>query len=309
MFSEHIEDYEMSKIIVNFIFAILLISTIGLSACSPKLTEVEKEGIKRIYEVEKLARDVYQYLYNKWETPALNIISGSEQTHMDIMKELVDKYNLDDPVEGNDFGEFSNSELQQLYNALIERGLSSEVNALSTAAMIEEFDIVDINKYVNHTDRDDIISAYNRLTAGSENHLRVFVAGLKDKGVEYQPQYLSQQDYNQIISALTTETTTTTTASTSNGTTFSELALKGEKSYNDNCFQCHGDALSTGSAGYVTLSRYQNAQKLLNKISQMPTSGEQEQWQVLSFLLFQHDWVSGSAIFNLDTLSQISISQ
>jgi len=311
---KNMEDSVMLKSFAFLLLVIAVISIIVLSACSPKLTDVEltdveKEGVKYIYEVEKLARDVYQYFYDKWETPVQNIISGSEQDHMDIMKELVDKYDLDDPTEGNGYGEFNNSDLQQLYYDLMESGLSAEVDALSTAAMIEEYDILEIRKYVNNTNRDDIISAYNKLTTGSENHLRVFVAKLIDKGVEYQPQYLSQQDYNQIITTVTTEVTTTTTISTSNGITFSELALNGKQSYSDNCFNCHGDSLSTGSASYITLSRYQNAQNLLEKISKMPTSGEQEQREVLSYLLLDHDWVSGTTIFNVDTLSQISLSQ
>ena len=304
----------MPKRINYLLLVIAVISMVVLSACSSKTpdtepTDVEKEGIQYIYEVEKVARDVYQYFYDEWETPVQDIISGSEQTHMDIMKELIDKYDLDDPAEGNDYGEFSNSDLQQLYHDLLESGLSSEVDALSTAAMIEEFDIVEIKKYVNNTDRDDIISAYNKLMTGSENHLRIFVAKLKDKVVEYQPQYLSQQDYNQIIATVTTKITTTTTISPSEGTIFSELALKGEQSYSGNCVNCHGESLSTGPASNVILSKYQNAQNLLEKISRMPSSGEQEQWEVLSYLLLEHDWVSGTTIFNVDTLSQISLSQ
>ncbi|MFC1846519.1 DUF2202 domain-containing protein [Chloroflexota bacterium] len=303
----------MLRNISYLLLVVAVISMVVLSACSSKqtekLTDVEKEGIQYIYEVEKVARDVYQYFYDKWETPVQNIISGSEQSHMDIMKELIDKYDLGDPAEGNDYGEFSNSDLQQLYHDLTELGLSSEVDALSTAAMIEEFDIVEIRKYTNNTDRDDIISAYNKLVAGSESHLRIFVAKLKDQGVEYQPQYLSQQDYNQIIATVPPEITTTTTISPSEGATFSELAMTGEQSYSGNCFNCHGVSLSTGPASNVTLSKYQNAQNLLEKISGMPSSGEQEQWEVLSYILLEHDWVSGTTIFNVDTLSQILLSQ
>ena len=301
----------MLKNISYLLLVIVVISMFVLSACSPKstdvekLTDVEKEGIQYIYEVEKVARDVYQYFYDKWGTPVQDVISGSEQSHMDIMKELIDEYNLDDPAEGNDYGEFSNSDLQQLYHDLIESGLSSEVNALSTAATIEEYDIVEIRKYLSNTDRDDIISGYNKLIEGSESHLRIFVTKLKDEAVDYQPQYLSQQDYNQIIVTVTTEIPTTTAISTPTGTPFSELAVNGKQSYSDNCFNCHGEHISTGS--YFTLSGYQNAQKLLEKISTMPNSGEQDQWEVLSYILLEHGWVSGTEIFNVDTLSQISL--
>jgi len=41
----------------------------------------------------------------------------------------------------------------------------------------------------------------------------------------------------------------------------------------------------------------------------MPTGGEQEQREILAYLLLEHDWVSGTAIFNDQTLSQILLAQ
>ncbi|MGI2335258.1 MAG: DUF2202 domain-containing protein [Dehalogenimonas sp.] len=307
----------MLKRINCLLMIITVISLFVLSACSsdttdvdgsptttPTITDADKQGIIYIYELEKLARDVYQYFYDKWESPVLNVISGSEQSHMDIMKELIDKYNLDDPAAGKVSGEFSSSDLQQLYSDLIELGSSSEVNALSTAAAIEELDIIDIAENAAKTDRYDIGSAFNKLTEGSQNHLGIFVAKLKEQGVEYQPQYLSQQEYDQIIATVTTPTIT----STITVATFSQLALKGKSSYSGNCFNCHGNSLSTGSTSAVILSSYQNAQRLLTQISTMPTRGQQDEWEVLSYLLLEHNWVSGDAIFNEDTLSQILLS-
>lgn len=190
-----------------FLMLVTVLSVFVLSGCSPKLTDIETEGIKYIYEVEKVARDVYKHLYDKFGTPILNSVSQSEQQHMDIMKELIDKYKLDDPAKDNDYGEFDNSELQELYHDLIEQGTVSETAALSIAAMIEEFDIVDINKYIDQTNKKDIISAYEKLTKGSDNHLRLFVSNLKAKGVEYQPQYLSKEDFNQSVAFTTTQLT------------------------------------------------------------------------------------------------------
>ncbi|WP_294043530.1 DUF2202 domain-containing protein, partial [Thiolapillus sp.] len=39
---------------------------------------------------EKLTRDVYITLYDQWEHPVFNNISGSEQRHMDSMKSKID---------------------------------------------------------------------------------------------------------------------------------------------------------------------------------------------------------------------------
>ena len=286
------------------LLAAAVVSAVVMPACSAKATDAETEGVQYIYEVEKLARDVYQNFFDKWQTPVLSVISGSEQSHMDIMKEVVDKYSMADPVAGKGAGEFTNTDLQQLYSDLLAGG-SSEVGALSTAAAIEEFDIVDIAKKVQDTSRDDILAAYAKLTEGSQNHLRIFVSKLAEQSVQYQPQYLSQQEYDQIISAVPPADTTVIPA----GDTFDDLAATGKAAYAGNCFNCHANSLSTGPASSATLAKYGNAQALLTKISAMPASGQQERWEVLSYLLLEHGWVSGSTVFNADTLSQIPLSQ
>ena len=267
------------------------------------------QGVKYIYEVEKVARDAYLNFYDKWGTPVQNVVSNSEQNHMDIMKEIIDQYSLGDPAKGRGQGEFSNSDLQQLYYDLIKRGSSSDIDALSTSAMVEEFDILEIRKRTSNLNKNDYISAYSKLMTGSQNHLEIFTAKLKEQGVEYKPVYLSQQDYTQIIAAMTAgNTTATTTTSTSKALTFGELAVNGKQSYDSNCINCHGESLPTGPGSAVTLSKYQNAQKLLEKISAMPIRGEQKQWEVLSYLLLEHNWVSGTAVFNPNTLSQILLT-
>ncbi len=298
----------MPKRISYLLPVIALISMIALPACSPKLNSSEKDGIKYIYEVEKVARDTYSYFYDKWNTPVQSVVSNSEQNHMDIFKELIDKYNLGDPAAGKGRGEFSNNELQQLYKDLTARGSVSETDALATAAMIEEFDIVELRKNAANTSREDVLTAYSRLMAGSQNHLEIFTAKLKEQAIVYKPQYLSQEDYNQIMAAMTITTTATTATSVSATSTFGQLAVNGKQSYGSICINCHGESLSTGASSAVTLAKYQNAQKLLAKISGMPMSGVQKQWEVLSYLLLGHDWVSETAIFNPDTLSQITLS-
>ncbi len=57
---------------------------------SQQLTSAEMEGILFMREEEKLARDVYLYLYEIYPLrPFLNI-SKSEQAHMDAIKYLID---------------------------------------------------------------------------------------------------------------------------------------------------------------------------------------------------------------------------
>ena len=166
-----------------------------------QLDDSEREGILYMREEEKLARDVYLQLYELWGTNNFNNIGSSEQTHMDAMESLIERYNLEDPVKNNETGQFANETLQQLHDELIEQGSKSEIDALMVGAAIEEIDIIDIEEYVVKTDNQDIITVYDNLLKGSRNHLRSFVSVLEKRGVTYEPQYLSAQTFNEIISA------------------------------------------------------------------------------------------------------------
>jgi hypothetical protein len=109
------------------------------------LTEQEIEGLVLIREEEKLARDVYLTLFEKWNNLMIfNNIATSEQRHMDSIKQLLDKYGIDDPVEGNGIGEFTNQELQTLYNSLITEGQESLISGLTVGGKIEEIDIIEL---------------------------------------------------------------------------------------------------------------------------------------------------------------------
>jgi hypothetical protein len=165
----------------------------------PGLSEQEIEGLIFMREEEKLARDVYAYLFDIWGHNTFGNIQDSEQKHMDSIKVLLDQFSLEDPVGDNDYGEFENQNLLDLYNDLIESGEASLVDALMVGAAIEEIDIIDIQEYIDLTDDPDIIRVYENLIKGSENHLNAFVNALSKQGIEYEPQYLSQEEYDRIV--------------------------------------------------------------------------------------------------------------
>lgn len=164
------------------------------------LSDAEIEGLLYMREEEKLARDVYLMLYEKWGMRILQNISGSEQTHMDAVKALLDRYDLDDPAAGTDVGVFTNPTLQELYDQLVDEGSQSLADALRVGAAIEEIDILDLEERIAQTDNSDIQLVYENLMRGSRNHLRAFVSTLERQvGEIYQPQYLSQTTYDAIV--------------------------------------------------------------------------------------------------------------
>ena len=94
------------------------------------LTELEIQGILFMREEEKLARDVYLALAERWDMNVFSNIARSEQTHMDSILTLIDLFDLEDPVGNAGQGVFLNQDLQTLYNDLIERGNMSLEEAL-----------------------------------------------------------------------------------------------------------------------------------------------------------------------------------
>ena len=165
------------------------------------LTAAEVEGLLYMREEEKLARDVYLALYDTWQQPTFQNIASAEQTHMDAIETLLERYDLDDPTAGKDYGEFTNPDLQSLYDQLAAEGNQSLEAALRVGAAIEEIDILDLEKHLTETEREDIQLVYENLLRGSRNHLRAFVSTLQRQGATYEPQYMSLAAYDAILSS------------------------------------------------------------------------------------------------------------
>ncbi|MDX2430296.1 MAG: DUF2202 domain-containing protein, partial [Bacteroides sp.] len=97
-------------------------------------------------------------------------------------------------------GVFQNEELQALYDELIEQGSESQEEALRVGALIEEVDIIDIQKELDeHATKEEVIRVYTNLIKASGNHLRAFVGVLGVYGVEYEPVLMDPEQFKQII--------------------------------------------------------------------------------------------------------------
>lgn len=156
-------------------------------------------GLVWVREEEKLARDTYITLFGKWDAKIFDNISRAEQQHMDSMLLILDAYGITDPVTSNEIGAFSDKILDDLYDQLISDGSGSLLDALHVGAFIEELDISDIRIALEDITQTDIRQVYESLLAGSYNHLRSFVGQIESLGVDYQPQYLSQAEVDEIL--------------------------------------------------------------------------------------------------------------
>ena len=166
------------------------------------LTEAEIEGILFMYEEEKLARDVYLALAERWGMNIFSNIAVSENTHINSVLTLIEISNLEDPVGDSPQGAFVNQELQTLYNDLEDRGNLSLEAALLVGGAIEEIDILDLKTYLAETDNSAVTAVYQNLLMGSVNHLQAFVRSFeRQTGESYQLQFLSQEAYDELMAS------------------------------------------------------------------------------------------------------------
>lgn len=162
------------------------------------LSADEAATLSFMREEEKLARDVYLNMASRWALPPFATIAKSEQQHMDAIKAKLDKYALPDPAL-NEIGAFRNSELQALYEDLMNRGETSYLEALRVGSLIEEVDIEDLENAIAATNHADLVQVYGNLLRGSRNHLRAFAREIERQGALYEAQYLDQEGVDAII--------------------------------------------------------------------------------------------------------------
>lgn len=135
------------------------------------LSDEQKAGLVFMYQEEKVARDVYNAMYAKWGSKVFANIAKSEQSHMDAVKAILEKYSL--VVPSDKAGVFTDSDLLALYNTLIDMGDNSSNEAMKVGVLVEETDIADlIERMVDAPD--DIEIVYQNLLNGSYNHLNAF---------------------------------------------------------------------------------------------------------------------------------------
>ena len=139
-----------------------------------ELTDEQKAGLIFMIEEEKLARDVYEYLYAKWNLRIFSNISRAEQQHMNAVKIILDKYSLTPPATLENRGTYEDTHLQDLYNQLIAKGNLSLVDALEVGKTIEDVDIADLEELMKDSIPRDVEIVYTNLLKGSNNHLNAF---------------------------------------------------------------------------------------------------------------------------------------
>lgn len=169
------------------------------------LTQEVKDTLAYMGNEERLAYDVYNYLYAYHNNSLMqlnNIATKSESTHIQTVQFLVRKYISDYSeftiVDRNESayretaiadmvaGAYDIQAIQDLYDALVAKGVQSPRDALEVGCMVEVTDINDLVEDIQKAEdanASDVVMAFEFLRDGSYNHYWAFDKGLKNMGV------------------------------------------------------------------------------------------------------------------------------
>ncbi|MER3319227.1 MAG: DUF2202 domain-containing protein [Allomuricauda sp.] len=161
------------------------------------IVDEDEAALLFMLEEEKLARDTYKFLNDYWDIVQFGNIMQSEQFHMDAVEALLNTYDIEYEILGE--GVFQNEDLQAWYDKFVEDGVVDEVAALKVGATIEDLDIVDLEEQIQASSNTDITEVFSSLQCGSRNHLRSFVQSIENLGETYTPQFLAQEDFDNIL--------------------------------------------------------------------------------------------------------------
>jgi len=176
------------------------IASVPVVAASIPVDSTDPSGLTYVREEEKLARDIYLFLYEQWGVQVFSNIAESEQMHTDTVKFLLEAYALPDPAADLEAGQFADANLQALYDQLTSQGSLSLADAYKVGAAIEEIDILDLQTRLTGDLPEDVRLAYSNLLSGSYNHLSAFTSTLlRQTGETYTPQYMTQEAYESAI--------------------------------------------------------------------------------------------------------------
>lgn len=195
--NENIEETALINVEESITDASLIISPVDSTINPGLVTQNDVDKMLFMREEEKLANNVYVFFNYKFKRRVFENIAKSEIQHQNAIIWLIELFKIEIP-EQTPAGIFSSDDLQALYNRITQNSVTV-VDAFKAGAYIEEHDIADLKKSMSETGNEYVKKIYTNLKNASCNHLRAFVANLRNYQVDYVPAILSQEEFNEII--------------------------------------------------------------------------------------------------------------
>ncbi len=164
-------------------------------------TNMNSQELMRMWEEEKLARDVYISLAKTSNLPIFRNISSAESRHMQALEQLLRASGANSSALNSAHGVFVVPEHQQLFKALVVSGSRSPLDAVMVGAKVEEMDIADLQRMLAKRTNAQVRQVLENLMRGSRNHLRAFASQIASQGATYKAEFLSQAEFNRIATS------------------------------------------------------------------------------------------------------------
>lgn len=148
---------------------------------SPQLSD-ELATLQLLQEEERMARDLYRALGEKWPARQFENIPQSEQMHMEQLGQLLDNAGVPRAGDGLPAGTYAFAELQTRYDGWLERGLTSREEAFTVGIELEKQDIADLENARDAATDEALKATYSNLIEASQRHLQAFTRGLNGGG-------------------------------------------------------------------------------------------------------------------------------
>ncbi|MCB0645205.1 MAG: DUF2202 domain-containing protein [Saprospiraceae bacterium] len=158
----------------------------------------EQKTLVQIFEQEKMARDVYTQIGEKFGIKILKNAAIGKQKQMSQILDLL-ALNQANIAFDDAQGVFRNAELTEHYNAFLAEGLGSLNNAFRVGAKMEDYNIYQIDKVLSSTTNDKLVLLFSKLSCSSGNELKTQVNMLVGNGEMFMPDYISVKLYRSIM--------------------------------------------------------------------------------------------------------------
>lgn len=139
---------------------------------SKSLSAIEQNDLSYMVEKEKLMHNVYQVMYDSYQTELFKTIADSKKQHMILLGIRLDKYDVENPTAYMTEDEFANSSLQQAYDEFIAERPNDLTQSMLYLKGLEEEHIAALeNTLLQVEGNGDIVNVYNLCLEESKANL------------------------------------------------------------------------------------------------------------------------------------------
>jgi hypothetical protein len=173
----------------------------SVKAQKTTLSTAETNALIVVHENQKLSLFVYDSLYAIWGINPFGNIRSAESQHVNFLNDVAGNYalELETNEPGNSVATFTTPQAETIYQESISKGSLSVVDALKMGARLEEMSLQVLHNAKAVTIKSDLLHTFDILAMGSKNNLQAFNRRLKMYGITYEPGFLEQKDFRNII--------------------------------------------------------------------------------------------------------------